>query len=544
MKIFFLIITLITSIYAKNEFHKELSDFQGAIGTFAKAVETFKSNVYFFEDEKGTFHVSYDRESKMESENSFLQIYASMSLQDTITQYRIIKNRKNLYIKKFNTLYFIRLSNKLPEHTRKMYIELKKRYPDIYYSRAVKQKEKKPKVIDNDKHEIVFLGYKKDKIQTNILKNIVFSVSSKQQFPSLKNRQIIKEGGLDKIYAIKDYTANFSIVRGDILGINNAGLYGFEAFTNYGLLCSTSEDILYLVSKKEIKSIYDLRRKSISVGNISDMAQIYLKEIAKNSGVILDINFKSFSFNDSMNMLSNDKLDAFFMFAPKEKILSMVKKGLYISSMPDDFTKLLNTKDGLKKVKYRIDGRLIRSYKVPNFVIGVVDTLDTKINDKIEDVVKAFKCYKQVKVPDAFYGKVHPYLAKAIESIQTDIDSKKLLEQKSKALTIKFFKEKKSSDSKLYYYQITNDSSDDVNLTFTTAKTKAFDKYAFKPRHLLNIQLANPIIEVKANSKRLISFKYHNPFSTRLKNLKLDLNFKTKDLNAKEFSIPLIIGDE
>jgi len=544
MKIFFLIITLITSIYAKNEFHKELSDFQGAIGTFAKAVETFKSNVYFFEDEKGTFHVNYDKESKMESENSFLQIYASMSLKDTIRQYRIIKNRKNLYIKKFNTLYFIRLSNKLPEHTRKMYIELKKRYPDIYYSRAVKQKEKKPEIIDNDKHEVVFLGYQKDKVQTNILKNIVFSVSSKGKFPSLKNRQIIKEGGLGKVYSIRDYTANFSIVRGDILGINNAGLYGFEAFTNYGLLCSTSEDILYLVSKKEIKSIYDLRRKSISVGNISDMAQIYLKEIAKNSGVILDINFKSFSFSDSMNMLSNDKLDAFFMFAPKEKILSMVKKGLYISSMPDDFTKLLNTKDGLKKIKYRIDGRLIRSYKVPNFVVGVVDTLDTKINDKIKDVVKAFECYKQVKVPDAFYGKVHPYLAKAIESIQADIDAKKLLEQKSKALSIKFFKEKKSSDSKLYYYQITNDGSDDVNLTFTTAKTKAFDKYAFKPRHLLNIQLANPIIEVKANSKRLISFKYHNPFSTRLKNLKLDLNFKTKDLNAKEFSIPLIIGDE
>jgi len=544
MKRFFLVIALISSLYAKDDFHKELTSFESAVGTFENAVKTFQSNVYLYEDEKGVFHVNYDKDSNMESENSFLQIYASKVLKDTLTQYRLIEDKKNLYIKKFNTLYFIRLSNKTPEHTRKMYIELKDRYSDIYYSKAVKQKVKKVEKIDNKKHKVEFLDFKKEKIKVNILKEIVFSLSSKKKIPSLKNKQILRDGGLGKIYAIKDYVANFSIVRGDVLGINNAGLYGFEAFTNYGLLCSTSEDILYLVSKKEIKSIYDLRRKSISVGNISDMAQIYLQEIAKNSGVILDINFKSYSFADSMQMLSNDKLDAFFIFAPKRKIINMVKKGLYISSMPDDFTKVLSTKSGLKKVKYKIDGRLVRSYKVPNFVVGVVDTLDTKINDKVKDVVRAFECYKQVKVPDAFYGNVHPYLAKAIASIQAEIDAKKLLNEKRDALTIKFFKEKKSSDSKLYYYQINNTSSDDVNLTFTTSKTKAFDKYAFKPRHLLNIQLANPIIEVKANSKKLISFKYHNPFSTRLKNLKLDLNFKRKDTDGQEFSIPLIIGDE
>ena len=544
MKRFFLVIALISSLYAKDDFHKELTSFESAVGTFENAVKTFQSNVYLYEDEKGVFHVNYDKDSNMESENSFLQIYASKVLKDTLTQYRLIEDKKNLYIKKFNTLYFIRLSNKTPEHTRKMYIELKDRYSDIYYSKAVKQKVKKVEKIDNKKHKVEFLDFKKEKIKVNILKEIVFSLSSKKKIPSLKNKQILRDGGLGKIYAIKDYVANFSIVRGDVLGINNAGLYGFEAFTNYGLLCSTSEDILYLVSKKEIKSIYDLRRKSISVGNISDMAQIYLQEIAKNSGVILDINFKSYSFSDSMQMLSNDKLDAFFIFAPKRKIISMVKQGLYISSMPDDFTKILSTKSGLKKVKYKIDGRLVRSYKVPNFVVGVVDTLDTKINNKVKDVVRAFECYKQVKVPDAFYGNVHPYLAKAIESIHAEIDAKKLLNEKRDALTIKFFKEKKSSDSKLYYYQISNTSSDDVNLTFTTSKTKAFDKYAFKPRHLLNIQLANPIIEVKANSKKLISFKYHNPFSTRLKNLKLDLNFKRKDTDGQEFSIPLIIGDE
>jgi len=544
MKIFFLVIALISSLYAKDDFHKELTSFESAVGTFENAVKTFQSNVYLYEDEKGVFHVNYDKDSNMESENSFLQIYASKVLKDTLTQYRLIEDKKNLYIKKFNTLYFIRLSNKIPEHTRKMYIELKDRYSDIYYSKAVKQKVKKIEKIDNKKHEVEFLDFKKEKIKVNILKEIVFSLSSKKKIPSLKNKQILRDGGLGKIYAIKDYVANFSIVRGDILGINNAGMYGFEAFTNYGLLCSTSEDILYLVSKKEIKSIYDLRRKSISVGNISDMAQIYLQEIAKNSGVILDINFQSYSFSDSMQMLSNDKLDAFFIFAPKRKIIDMVKKGLYISSMPDDFTKVLSTKSGLKKVKYKIDGRLVRSYKVPNFVVGVVNTLDTKINDKVKDVVRAFECYKQVKVPDAFYGNVHPYLAKAIEDIQAEIDAKKLLNEKRDALTIKFFKEKKSSGSKLYYYQINNASSDDVNLTFTTAKTKAFDRYAFKPRHLLNIQLANPIIEVKANSKKLISFKYHNPFSTRLKNLKLDLNFKRKDADGQEFSIPLIIGDE
>ena len=216
--------------------------------------------------------------------------------------------------------------------------------------------------------------------------------------------------------------------------------------------------------------------------------------------------------------------------------------------MPNDFLKILNTKLGLNSVKYKIDDRLIRSYKVPNFLVGVVETLDTEMPKKVREVVEAFACYKQASIPNAFYGNLHPELINTIAAIKADAEAKanakKLLDEKNGAVSIKFYKEEKANNAKTYYYQITNVSASDVNLTFEMAKTKALDEYAFKPRHLLNIQLTKPIIEVAANSKKLISFKYSNPFSTRLKDIELELKFKKTDLSAQEFSVPLIIGDE
>ena len=447
MKITALFLILVVSLCSQETFHKEFSNLQSAAGTFQNVVTNYKNNVYLFQDEKESFHVEHDPDSEIETKNSFLQIYSSKTLEYTLEKYKAIKNKKHLYIKKFNSLYFLRLSNKSPKHTRNMFIELQEKFPDIYYSQAAKKSTKKILTIDKTKHKIVFLDDKKAKMKSNLLKDIVFSVSPKDKLASLKMKKIYRKGNLDKVYDLKDYIANFSVIRGDVLGASNAGLYGFEAFTNYGLLCSNSEEILYLVSKEDIKSIYDLRRKKISVGNISDISQVYLKDIANDSGVMLDINFKSFDLKDSMQKIRQGEIDAFFMFAPKNKVATILKNKLHISSTPNDFLKVLNDKQGLNTLKYKIDGRLIRSYKVPNYVVGLVETLDAEMPKKVRAVVEAFGCYKQAKIPDAFYGNPHPELMNIMAAIKAEAAAvaakEKLLNEQNTALSIKFYKEEK-----------------------------------------------------------------------------------------------------
>jgi len=546
MRSFFLFLALMSLLHSEEGFEQYFKAFDDGVGAFKEAVGIYQNNVYFSENNASGYKVAYDPSSSSERDYSFLQIYTSVHFEETLTQYRLVENKKNLYIKKFNQLYFLRLRNEDPDYTREMYIKLKGKYPDIYHSQAVKKVQiKEP---EKKKHVISFIKSKHEKITTNILKETVFSISNEEGFPELEAEKIVRQGELEKIDDLKNSSANFAIVRGDVLGIKNAALHGFEAFTNYGILCAGQEEMLYLVSREEISSIYDLRGKSISVGKISNIAQVYLQDIAKDSGVILDINFKSFSLEDSLEKMKKGRLDAFFLFASTDKINMIVDEGLFISSIPDDFSKKLNHHQGLEKFKFKIDERIIKSYKVPNFVVSVVETLDTNLSEKIKKAVAAFSCNEMTKIPDVFYGNLHPELQNAIAAIQAEADAKaqaqRALDERNGAISIVFYKVDKTLNAKTYYYKITNQSSEDINISFEQVKTKAFDHYAFKPRHVLKLQLNKPIIEMKAESKKLISFKYSNPFATRVDKMKLDLHFQEMRMDGKHFSIPLVLGDK
>lgn len=542
MKTILLFLALLNFVHANDVVDKKFGNFELAVAGFEEAANVYGSNVYFFQDNEKTYHVSYDENSTAEVENSFLQIYSSVLVDDALTRYRQIQDKTDLYVKKFNKLYFLRLTDKNPVRTQEAFMRLREKYPDIYRSQALRLvKKPEPK---RSEHKITFIKDKQEKIQTDVVSNVVFSLSSEVVLPSMKADKILRNGNLEKIEDLKSYAANFAIVRGDVLGMKNAGLYGFEAFTNYGILSETAPDILYLVSKEEIASVYDLRQKSISVGNISDIAQVYLNDVIKESGVGLDINFKSLSLEDSIKKVREGELDAFFIFAPMSKVTEIANGGLYVSTTPDDFLKVLNKKQGLESVKYKIDDRIVTSYKSPNFLVAIVQTLDVAFAAKIKEVVLAFECYKNVKIPDPFYGNVHPELQNAILSILADANAQKLLDAKDEAISISFYKESKQEKGKLYYYQIENVSSDDVNLSFENMKTKAFDNYAFKPRHLLKLQMRDTVIEMRAKSKKLISFAYSNPFATRVEDMNIELNFKETRENGKHFSIGLKVGDK
>lgn len=551
MKKLLISLAFFCNLYANEGFIKDYEDFESAIGAFNQHVQEYETNIYFYEDKKG-YHVAYDPTSSTETSYSFLQIFNDKKFENVLRHYRQIEDKRELYIKKFHKVYFLRLRNTDIKHTNSMYLLLKKKYPHMYHSKAVaKSKVKKPK--KKIKYEIVYLKDKYEKANSNTTKNIVLSAKRQDKIPALKNnmniksQKIIRQGGLDTLADIEHSVSNFALVRGDILGLKNAGLYGLEPFNNYGILCSPSESVLFLVSHEEIKSVYDLRSKTLSIGNISDIAQVYLQKVAKNSGILQDIRFKSYSINKSMNALDKKEIDAFFLFAPISYMNKFLDKGFYISSVPKDFYSVLNTKEGLKRLKYKINGRMISSFKTPTFLVSPLASADIELVDKIGVVADKFGCMDNVKIPNAFYGQLHPELLNAIaKKKENDLASLVLddLAAKRFAIKVSFYNKKIEDDKHVYLYKVHNTSNEDINVSFDHFETKLFDRSTIKPHHLFKINTKKANMKVLKKSEKLVSFTYENPFASRIKPFNLILVFKDERYDDNYVSISSRIGDK
>ena len=383
----------------------------------------------------------------------------------------------------------------------------------------------------------------------DILDNIIFSAD--RGFKDKVGNKIVEDrynlnvvdkfsrGGVDVINKLQDSKINIGIVRGDILGIYNNNLYGFEQFQNYGILCSTSSSLLYLVSKKEIKSIYDLRGKRVSTGVISNIAQIYLNDILKNSGIASDINFRSYDIDRSLKLLEKDKIDVIFIFGSIDYRPKIIKDGFTISSLPIDALQFFDKKKGLISYSYKIKNRNIDTFKVPNYLIAPVDTLDINIATKIEAMVDKFKCYKKIQNINIFYGQIHPEVKNAIARIRMRDQKEDELMKKLNSIDIELKSKTRIDNSTQYIYDVINNSNFDINITFDSYRTKLFDKTAIKPRHVLD-NFPKGVIKVKAKTDRLITFVYKNNFTTKVKDTNISLVFK--DLTNRDNFITTILN--
>ena len=386
---------------------------------------------------------------------------------------------------------------------------------------------------------------KLDKI--NIYKDIFLAIDSElkmniddiflsQKYKNFTLKGIESIGSLEAINNLRKSKANISIVRGDVLGIKKNGIFGIEPYEDFGIICSPNRSVLYLVSKYDITSINDLRDRIVSTGLVSNMAQLYLNDITKNSGVELDISFRSLDISDSIDALLNDDIDVLFAFAPENYVLNFTTNGLKVQSLPDDFLTNLNYTKGINPHRYELNGKRIRTYETPNFIIAPTQTLDENINLKIEAMVSAFKCYKTIQNIDSFYGKLHDDVKKSISKIHKRLD-------KQSAIKFVFKRDVKVKNSVKHIYEIQNNSKADQNITFLQFRTKKFDKIPIKPRHLISI-IPNKMIKLKAGSKRILTFTYKNPFLEKIPKRKIETVFINKTEKNKEIKFFLTIGDE
>ncbi len=357
-----------------------------------------------------------------------------------------------------------------------------------------------------------------------------------KKYKEIKIRAVNSEGSLDAINNLRKSKANIAIARGDVLGIKKNGILGLESYEDYGIICSPNRSVLYLVSKDDIMTINDLRDKRVSTGLTSNMAQVYLSDVAKNSSIALDISFVSLNLSDSIEALKRDEIDVIFMFAPQNYASKFRKNGLNIQSLPNDFFSNLTFKKGLNTHSYTIKGKKIRTYEVPNFIIAPTKTLDENINLKVESMVSAFKCYKTIQNIDSFYGEIHPDVKSAVSKIHKRVD-------KEGAIRFTFKRKVKSKENTKYFYSIDNRSKSDMNITFSQFKTKKFDAVPIKPRHLITT-IPTGVIEIKGKSKKMITFTYENPFLYDVKKTKVETLYENLTVKSSPIKLFLTIGDE
>ncbi len=381
----------------------------------------------------------------------------------------------------------------------------------------------------------------------NIFKDIFISVDSdikidadnihlSKKYKNLNIKDIYAGGSMDAIDNLRKSKANIAIVRGDILGARNNSLLGFDAYKDYGIICSPSSSVLYLISKKNINSIVDLRYMDISTGIASNIAQLYLDNIAKNSGTKLDISYNSMNLYDSLSALKDDSLDAVFMFGPSDYASIIDDEGFTIRSLPDDFFTNLTIKKGLNPHSYYLNDKKIRTFEVQNFIIAPKTTLDKNIDLKVESMVSAFGCYKTIQNIDAFYGDMYPSVKESVFKIQQRVD-------REDAIDFLLHKRAKTTDGERFVYYARNRSSSDMNITLSEFRTTKFDNVPIKPRHVMST-VPSGNIELKAKSQKMITILYKNPFLYRIKPTKLKVIYKNLTLEDSTIVFFMTIGDK
>lgn len=370
-----------------------------------------------------------------------------------------------------------------------------------------------------------------------LLINNFYTTNENMKNYEFKLKAMKSDKTLETLTKFQNNLIDIAILRGDILGIKNSGLYDFEAFSDYGIIAQVDSSYLFLVSKREINSIYDLRAKNVSIGNISNISQIYLKNIAKNAGVLLDINFKTLSPKDSIKALKSDQVDAIFIFAPKSFLNLILKNGLKPLSLPKDFYKYLTLTKGLKVDKLNFQKKSISTLSIPNFVIAhpTIDPL------ALEALVYGFKSTKALQAIEPFYGKIHDGFFNALLNVELKKREQKIAKAKREAIEFKFLDKVKYQNETRFLYSIRDNSEFDVNISFEYFKTKDFDEMTIKPRHLLKVLPKR--VELKAKSERIISISYSNPFTTRV-DANVDLVFINESDKENKLEIPLIVGDD
>ena len=246
----------------------------------------------------------------------------------------------------------------------------------------------------------------------------VLSATQVNGFETLETK-----GESDTIRLLKDQKSSFAIVRGDILYLSNKGLEGLD-FKDYYIIGKIKQKSqLFLVTKKSLtlNSEQQLKSKRISVDNLYNLNNIYLKDIISKTdkSVRYSIHFQFYSLEESLQRIKDNKLDIFFAF---ENISlgkrALNNKGLEITILPIKFINVLLENKGLKNIANKIE--------VEHYII-VRNDIDKENSTLVNMILNLDKKKMLVSKVDKGLGLIYPEIDAIIEEHGNNLELMKKL---------------------------------------------------------------------------------------------------------------------
>lgn len=121
------------------------------------------------------------------------------------------------------------------------------------------------------------------------------------------------------IQLVADGDAEIAVVQNDVMYYAYEGKDLFETegkIEGFSAVGALYAEVCQLVATDEIKSVADLKGKSVSVGDVGSGVEFNAKQIMAAYGLSFDdINVQNLSFGDSADAFKDGKIDAFFCVA-------------------------------------------------------------------------------------------------------------------------------------------------------------------------------------------------------------------------------------
>jgi len=157
---------------------------------------------------------------------------------------------------------------------------------------------------------------------------------------------IKKKNSLDALKDIEKNKALFAIVRGDILVDNmlQKNFFTQKSFQDFKVITKLDKNFatfLYLISKNGINDAYRLlnpdssnkEMKKISIGQLKDLSNIYLADIAKSVNSAYRFKYKSYSGKESLTKINDKSIDAAYLFVSPEFVKYAKKEKFFVQNI-------------------------------------------------------------------------------------------------------------------------------------------------------------------------------------------------------------------
>lgn len=252
-----------------------------------------------------------------------------------------------------------------------------------------------------------------------------------KKFDTYQNLKLLNTKGVrDSYNNLKNAKSNLAVLRSDILFLAKEGNVNFT-FQDYSILSKLeAKSYLYFVAKEgvSVRRVTDLRGKKVSIGAVADMANFYLKKIlSKVEGIELNVHFKAYDLDKSLEMLGKGKLDFLFLFADENFGQEVTKRGFVHLAMPQSFLKVLEENKGFNFLTKKIT--------LENYLVVANSTNEAVVLPLIKQLNQ--KGVLLSKMEDSL-GVLHPAIPKVLkqikdEAIMNEVDKEKM-EKVTKAL--------------------------------------------------------------------------------------------------------------